>query len=41
MLNVDDPDAAAKELERCVEKGLVGSFIPVAPRPDKPYSSPV
>jgi predicted TIM-barrel fold metal-dependent hydrolase len=41
MLNVDDPDAAAKELERCVKMGLVGSFIPVAPRPDKPYSSPV
>jgi len=41
MLNVDDPDVAAKELERCVEKGLVGSFIPVAPHPDKPYSSPV
>jgi len=41
MLNVDDPDAATKELERCVKMGLVGSFIPVAPRPDKPYSSPV
>src|ERR1700730_17544734 len=41
MLNVDDPDAAAKELERCVKMGLVGSFIPVAPRPDKPYSSSV
>ena len=41
MLNVDDPDAAAKELERCVKLGLVGSFIPVAPLADKPYSSPV
>lgn len=41
MLNVDDPDAGAAELERCVKMGLVGSFIPVAPRPDKPYSDPV
>ncbi len=29
MLNVDDPDAGAKELERCAKMGLVGSFIPV------------
>src|SRR6266849_1669455 len=41
MLNVDDPDAGAKELERVVKMGLVGSFIPVSPQPDKPYSSPI
>src|SRR5947207_2197517 len=41
MLNVDDPDAAAKELERCVRMGLVGSFIPVSPQADKPYTSPL
>jgi predicted TIM-barrel fold metal-dependent hydrolase len=41
MLNVDDPDAGAEELERCAKMGLVGAFIPVAPLPDKPYSSPV
>jgi predicted TIM-barrel fold metal-dependent hydrolase len=41
MLNTDDPDAAAKELERVVKMGLVGSFIPVAPQPGRPYSSPI
>ena len=41
MLNVDDPDTGAKELERVVKMGLVGSFIPVSPQPDKPYSSPI
>src|SRR5215471_17621345 len=41
MLNVDDPDAASKELQRCVKMGLVCSFIPGAPRPDKLYSCPV
>ena len=41
MLNVDDPDAGAKELERCAKMGLVGAFIPVSPLPDKPYSSPI
>jgi predicted TIM-barrel fold metal-dependent hydrolase len=41
MLNVDDPDAGARELERVARMGIVGSFIPVAPRADKPYSSPV
>ncbi len=40
MLNVDDPDEGAAELERVAKMGLVGSFIPVAPRPDKPYSDP-
>jgi hypothetical protein len=41
MLNVDEPDAGAKELERCAKMGLVGAFIPVSPLPDKPYSSPI
>src|SRR5260370_19173607 len=41
MLNVDDPVAGAKELERVVKLGLVGSFIPASPQPDKPYSSPI
>ncbi|HEX3864022.1 MAG TPA: amidohydrolase family protein [Stellaceae bacterium] len=37
MLNVDDVDEACQELERCAKLGLVGAFIPVAPRPDAPY----
>src|SRR5919112_224182 len=41
MLNVDDPDEGAAELERVAKMGLVGSFIPVSPHADKPYSSPV
>ncbi len=41
MLNVDDPDAGAKELERCAKMGLVGAFIPVSPLPDKPYRDPI
>src|ERR1700746_1577744 len=41
MLNVDDPDAGAKELERVAKMGLVGSFIPVAPRPDQPHKHPI
>ena len=40
MLNVDDPDAGAKELERVAKMGLVGSFIPVSPLPDKPCTQP-
>jgi predicted TIM-barrel fold metal-dependent hydrolase len=40
MLNLDDPDEGAAELERVAKMGLVGSFIPVAPRPDKPYNDP-
>ena len=40
MLNVDDPDEGAAELERVAKMGLVGSFIPVAPHRDKPYSDP-
>jgi predicted TIM-barrel fold metal-dependent hydrolase len=41
MLNLDDPDAGAAELERVAKMGIVGSFIPVAPQPGKPYSSPI
>src|SRR5213075_1136963 len=31
MLNVDDVDEGARELERCAKLGLVGAFIPVSP----------
>ena len=41
MLNVDDIDTACQELERCVELGLVGAFIPVYPLPDRPYRHPI
>jgi predicted TIM-barrel fold metal-dependent hydrolase len=41
MLNVDDIDAACQELERCVELGLVGAFLPVYPLPDRPYRHPI
>src|SRR5215471_20314594 len=41
MLNLDDPDAGAAELERVVKMGLVGSFIPVSPLPERPYRDPV
>src|SRR3979490_1836420 len=41
MLNIDDPEPGAKELEPCARRGLVASVIPVAPQPDKPYSSPI
>jgi len=41
MLNVDDVDEGAKELERCKKMGLVGAFIPVTPLPDRPYRDPV
>ncbi len=37
MLNVDDVDAACRELDRCARLGLVGAFIPVYPLPDRPY----
>ena len=40
MLNVDDPDEGAKELERCVKMGLVGSFIPVAPHAGQAVQRP-
>jgi predicted TIM-barrel fold metal-dependent hydrolase len=41
MLNVDDVDEACEELERCVQLGLVGAFIPVYPLPDRPYRHPI
>jgi len=41
MLNVDDVEEAAQELERCAKLGLVGAFIPVAPLPDRPYRHPI
>ena len=37
MLNVDDVDEACQELERSVQLGMVGAFIPVYPLPDRPY----
>ena len=40
MLNVDDVDEGARELERCAKLGLVGAFIPVSPLPERPYSDP-
>src|SRR5580700_4960143 len=40
MLNVDDIDDACAELERVAKLGLVGTFIPVTPLPDKPYRHP-
>jgi predicted TIM-barrel fold metal-dependent hydrolase len=41
MLNVDDVDEGCQELERCKKLGLVGTFIPVSPLPDKPYRHPI
>ena len=40
MLNVDDPDVGAKELERVVKMGLVGSFIPVSPHAGQALQQP-
>ena len=40
MLNVDDVEVGCRELERAKKLGLVGAFIPVSPRPDKPYRDP-
>jgi len=41
MLNVDDVEEAAQELERCAKLGLVGAFIPVSPLADRPYRHPI
>jgi len=41
MINTDDVEAASAELERCAKLGLVGAFIPVAPRPEFPYRHPI
>jgi predicted TIM-barrel fold metal-dependent hydrolase len=41
MLNVDDVDEASQELERCAALGLVGAFVPVYPRPERPYRHPI
>jgi predicted TIM-barrel fold metal-dependent hydrolase len=40
MLNLDDPDDAAKELARCRELGLSGALITVAPPSWLPFSHP-
>jgi predicted TIM-barrel fold metal-dependent hydrolase len=37
MLNVDRPEEASSELERCAKLGLAGAFIPVTPLPGQPY----
>ncbi len=39
MVNVDEPDCAARELRRCHELGLAGALITVAPPPWRPYRS--
>jgi len=41
MLNVDDVEEAADELERCAKLGLVGAFIPVSPLAERPYRHPI
>jgi len=41
MLNVDNPDTAVKELERCAKLGLAGSLITVSPPPGMEYNNPV
>jgi predicted TIM-barrel fold metal-dependent hydrolase len=40
-LNVDDVEDACQELERCKKMGIVGTFIPVAPLPERPYRDPI
>ena len=37
LLNVDDPQEAAAELQRIRERGLAGALITVLPPADKPY----
>ena len=37
LLNVDDPQEAAAELQRIRERGLAGAMITVLPPADKPY----
>ncbi|MGE0822057.1 MAG: amidohydrolase family protein [Candidatus Binatia bacterium] len=41
MINVDTPDDACGELERCAKLGLAGVFIPVTPLPGQPYRDPM
>jgi predicted TIM-barrel fold metal-dependent hydrolase len=40
MLNVDDPDSAARELERVVARGLGGALVTVAPPDWLPFGHP-
>jgi predicted TIM-barrel fold metal-dependent hydrolase len=40
MVNVDDPDAGARELARCRDLGLCGALITVAPPPWIPFRDP-
>jgi predicted TIM-barrel fold metal-dependent hydrolase len=39
MVNVDEPESAARELRRCHALGLAGALITVAPPPWRPYRS--
>ena len=40
MLNVDDSQESAKELERCAKMGFVGAMTTVYPRPERSYDKP-
>jgi len=40
MINVDDPDEGAAELERCRRQGLCGALITVAPPARLPFRAP-
>jgi predicted TIM-barrel fold metal-dependent hydrolase len=40
MINLDDVDAAVKELERARNAGATGALIPTVPQADRPYDSP-
>jgi predicted TIM-barrel fold metal-dependent hydrolase len=39
LVNIDDPRAAAREIDRCRGLGLAGVLIPVYPYETKPYDS--
>ena len=41
MVNVDDPQIAVRELERCANIGLAGAMITVYHSESQPYNSPV
>ena len=40
MINIDDVQSGIKEMERCVNMGLVGAMITVYPTEDRSYDSP-
>ncbi|MCH2172810.1 amidohydrolase [Myxococcota bacterium] len=41
LINLDDPDAAVREMERCRKLGLAGALITVLPPPDATYDRPL